>query len=224
MDQQTLVYLVWLIPLLPLTAFFLIMLFTRGHDRLSHTIAIGAMTLSLIFAQIVFWSTVAERLARSCDAGCRGRTCRRNAVGHRGAFGRNASGAEMAEHGSPAFIESSIPWLPQGLNTLNMGVLVDPLTAVMLFMVPLACLMIFIYSVGYSNFNKKHDAHDQPGFPPHKGREPMYSRFFAFLSLFAGAMLTLVVADNLLMLFIGWEVMGLCSYSADRVLVRPHLS
>src|SRR4030065_171729 len=44
------------------------------------------------------------------------------------------------------------------------------------------------------------------------GGEPMYSRFFAFLSLFAAAMLTLVVADNLLLLFIGWEVMGLCSY------------
>jgi NADH-quinone oxidoreductase subunit L len=212
MDQQTLVYLVWLIPLLPLTAFFLIMLFTRGHDRLSHTIAIGAMTLSLIFAQIVFWSALSQSGTHEAAASA-------TAVEH--AAETPAATAETVtaeahntegEHGSPAFIESSIPWLPQGLNTLNMGVLVDPLTAVMLFMVPLACLMIFIYSVGYSNFNKKHDAHDQPGFPPHKGREPMYSRFFAFLSLFAGAMLTLVVADNLLMLFIGWEVMGLCSY------------
>jgi NADH-quinone oxidoreductase subunit L len=177
MNEQTLVYLVWLIPLLPLTAFFLIMLFTRGRDRLSHTIAIGAMAISFILAQIVFWNVI-------------------------------GNGEELAAHP----IEMSIPWLPQGFNTLNMGVLVDPLTAVMLFMVPLACLMIFIYSVGYSNFNKKPDAHDQPGFPPHQGREPMYSRFFAFLSLFAGAMLTLVVADNLLLLFIGWEVMGLCSY------------
>ncbi len=40
----------------------------------------------------------------------------------------------------------------------------------------------------------------------------MYSRFFAFISLFAFGMLTLVVSDNLLLLFVGWEIMGLCSY------------
>ncbi len=177
MDKQTLVYLVWLIPLLPLLAFFVISLLTRGRDRLSHLIAIGAMALSFIFAQVIFWSVI-------------------------------GNGEQLAVEP----ISMSIPWLPQGTATLNMGVLVDPLTAIMLFMVPLTCLMIFIYSVGYSNFNKKPDAHDKAGFPPHNGREPLYSRFFAWLSLFAGAMLILVVADNLLMLFIGWEVMGLCSY------------
>jgi NADH-quinone oxidoreductase subunit L len=177
MNEQTLVTFVWLIPLLPLLAFFTIMLFTRGRDRLSHTIAIGAMAISFVLAQIIFWNVI-------------------------------GNGEELAAHP----IEMSIPWLPQGLNTLRMGVLVDPLTAAMLFMVPIACLMIIFYSVGYSNFNKKPDPHDQPGFPPHRGREPLYSRFFAFLSLFAGAMLTLVVADNLLLLFIGWEIMGLCSY------------
>ncbi len=93
-----------------------------------------------------------------------------------------------------------------------MGVLVDPLTAAMLFFVPLTCLMIFIYSVGYHNFGKPVDAHDEPGSPAHNGVEPMYSRFFAFLSLFAFGMLTLVVADNLLLMFVGWEIMGLCSY------------
>src|SRR5512143_2418944 len=177
MNEQTLVTFVWLIPLLPLLAFFTLMLFTRGRDRLSHTVAIGAMLISFVLAQIVFWNVI-------------------------------GNGEELAAHP----ITMSIPWLPQGMNTLNMGVLVDPLTAAMLFMVPLACLMIFIYSVGYGNFNKQRDPHDVPGFPPHRGREPLYSRFFAFLSLFAGAMLTLVVADNLLLLFIGWEIMGLCSY------------
>ncbi len=42
--------------------------------------------------------------------------------------------------------------------------------------------------------------------------EPMYSRFFAFISLFAFGMFTLVVSDNLLTLYVGWEIMGLCSY------------
>ncbi|MCY4106590.1 MAG: proton-conducting transporter membrane subunit [Chloroflexi bacterium] len=87
-----------------------------------------------------------------------------------------------------------IAWMDSGTEPFMMGVLVDPLTAVMLIMVPIAVLMIFIYSVGYM-------AHD-----------PRQARFFALISLFAAAMLTLVVADNLLLLFVGWEVMGLCSY------------
>ncbi|MBI5669973.1 MAG: NADH-quinone oxidoreductase subunit L [Chloroflexi bacterium] len=98
------------------------------------------------------------------------------------------------EHLGETVYGSSVPWLATGTTSFNMGVLVDPLTTVMLVMVPLACTMIFIYSIGYM-------AHD-----------PRQARFFALISLFAGAMLTLVVADNLLLLFVGWEVMGLCSY------------
>jgi NADH-quinone oxidoreductase subunit L len=90
---------------------------------------------------------------------------------------------------------SDVAWMDLGSSQLNIGVLVDPLTVVMLFMVPLAITMIMIYSVGYM-------AHD-----------PRKERFLGYMSLFAGAMLTLVVADNLLLLFIGWEVMGFCSYS-----------
>ncbi len=90
--------------------------------------------------------------------------------------------------------ESSIAWMDTGNTTFNLGVLADPLNTIMLIMVPIAVLCIFIYSIGYM-------AHD-----------PRQSRFFAYISLFAGAMLTLVVADNLLLLFVGWEVMGMCSY------------
>jgi NADH-quinone oxidoreductase subunit L len=86
--------------------------------------------------------------------------------------------------------------------------------------------VIFIYSVGYQNFGQPKGDHDKPGLPPHgatvvdenghKHRvpsiEPMYSRFFAFLSLFAFGMYVLVVSNNLLTLFVGWEIMGLCSY------------
>jgi NADH-quinone oxidoreductase subunit L len=90
---------------------------------------------------------------------------------------------------------SQLDWLDVGRYTFRIGVLVDPLTAYMLLMVPLACLLIFIYSVGYMRGDRYN------------------SRFFAYLSLFAGAMLTLTLADNLLLLFVGWEVMGFCSYS-----------
>jgi len=90
---------------------------------------------------------------------------------------------------------SQLDWLKLGPETFRIGVMVDPLTAYMLLMVPLACLLIFIYSLGYMR------------------GDPHNSRFFAYLSLFSGAMLTLVLADNMLLLFIGWEVMGFCSYS-----------
>ncbi len=91
-------------------------------------------------------------------------------------------------------LESAVTWMSTGTFSFEMGVLVDPFTVTMLIMVPIAVLCIFIYSIGYM-------AHD-----------PRQARFFSLISLFAGAMLTLVVADNLLLLFVGWEVMGLCSY------------
>ncbi|MGD1996257.1 MAG: proton-conducting transporter membrane subunit [Anaerolineae bacterium] len=102
--------------------------------------------------------------------------------------------------GEHAFDESiSIPWLSAGVERLGLGVYIDPAAAVMLFMVPLVCMMIFIYSVGYMNF----------GTPQ---VDPRYSRFFCYLALFATGMLGLVVFNNLLALFIFWEIMGTCSY------------
>ncbi len=101
----------------------------------------------------------------------------------------------------------SLPWLPTGETVFRMGVAVDAVTAVMLFMVGFVLTMIFIYSHGYMTF---------PGYLDPAlntdGLDPRYSRFFAYISLFATGMLGLVVADNLLMLFIFWEIMGLCSY------------
>ncbi|NUQ36705.1 MAG: NADH-quinone oxidoreductase subunit L [Caldilineales bacterium] len=111
----------------------------------------------------------------------------------------------------PEFIEHpfdvAVPWLPTGTTLFSMGVTVDAVTAGMLFMVGFVLAMIFIYSSGYMTF------------PGHlaaalnkDGLDPRYSRFFAYISLFATGMLGLVVANNLLMLFIFWEIMGLCSY------------
>ncbi len=166
-----------LIPLPPILAFFLIVLFTNRSNRISHSIAVGGMFLSWLLAMVVFiWAITTPDLGQHPFA-------------------------------------LSIPWLPTGTTALSMGVLIDPLAAVTLFFVAWTCLAIFVYSVGYHNFGQKRDPEDRPGLPPHAGGiEPMYARFFAFISLFAFGMLTLVVSDNLLLLFIGWEIMGLCSY------------
>jgi NADH-quinone oxidoreductase subunit L len=85
-------------------------------------------------------------------------------------------------------------WFQVGNEWLKLGWMLDPLTAVMLMMVTLVGLLIFIYSVGYM-------AHDEN-----------FTRFFCFLSLFAGAMLGVIIANSLLLLFICWEIVGLTSY------------
>jgi NADH-quinone oxidoreductase subunit L len=85
-------------------------------------------------------------------------------------------------------------WFDFGATALRMGWLLDPLTGVMIAMVSFIGLLIFIYSLGYM-------AHD-----------PNAGRFFGFLSLFAAAMLGLVISNSLLLLFICWELVGLASY------------
>ncbi len=89
---------------------------------------------------------------------------------------------------------SAFSWFPTGKTSLEIGFMVDPLTAAMLAMVTTVCLMIFIYSQGYMHGDR------------------LYSRFFAYISLFTTGMLGLVIADNFLLAFISWEIMGLCSY------------
>ena len=88
----------------------------------------------------------------------------------------------------------NFPWLQYGNEWLKLGWMLDPLTAVMLVMVTFVGLLIFIYSTGYM-------AHDQN-----------FTRFFCFLSLFAAAMLGVVIANSLLLLFMCWELVGLTSY------------
>ena len=85
-------------------------------------------------------------------------------------------------------------WFEIGTSALELGWVLDPLTAVMLVMVTFVGLLIFIYSTGYM-------AHDENS-----------TRFFCFLSLFAAAMLGLVISNSLLLLFMCWEVVGLASY------------
>jgi len=82
----------------------------------------------------------------------------------------------------------------EGGITIHLGLMVDSLTAVMLIVVTLVSLMVQIYSQGYM--------HGDPG----------YHRYFAFMSLFTASMLGLVLADNLLFVYVFWEMVGLCSY------------
>jgi len=92
-------------------------------------------------------------------------------------------------------VEIKTRWLEvPGELFIEAGVLIDPLSAVMLFVVTFVALLVMIYSIGYM--------HGDPGF----------SVFFAYLSLFSCSMLGLVLSNNYFMIFMFWELVGLCSY------------
>ena len=85
-------------------------------------------------------------------------------------------------------------WISSGGFTANWSIKIDPLSSIMLVVVTFVSALVHIYSIGYMS-------HD-----PHK------PRFMSYLSLFTFSMLALVVSDNFLQLFFGWEGVGLCSY------------
>src|SRR5213592_3133739 len=85
-------------------------------------------------------------------------------------------------------------WFTFGEQALRLGFVLDPLAAAMLVMISLVGLCIFVFSVGYMADDKN------------------FTRFFAYLSFFSGAMLGVVIANSLLFLFVCWELVGLASY------------
>ncbi len=149
------VHLLWLIPALPLLAAGISALTPRSGRRLSATLAIGALSISLLL---------------SCAA------------------------LVTALRDPSAHLTHNFAWFDLGYTAVQLGFLLDPLTALMCVMVTFVGLLIFIFSTGYMH------------------EDANFTRFFCFLSLFAAAMLGLLVANSLLLLFICWELVGLASY------------
>jgi NADH-quinone oxidoreductase subunit L len=85
-------------------------------------------------------------------------------------------------------------WLTSGDTTFQVGFLIDKLTATMMLVVTFVSLMVHIYTIGYME------------------EDPGYQRFFSYISLFTFSMLMLVMANNFMQLFFGWEAVGLVSY------------
>jgi NADH-quinone oxidoreductase subunit L len=93
-----------------------------------------------------------------------------------------------------SFNGSVYTWLSSGGVRLEIGFLIDPLTTLMMIVVTFVSLMVHVYTIGYM------------------AEDPGYQRFFAYISLFTFSMLMLVMANNFLQLFFGWEAVGLVSY------------
>lgn len=93
-----------------------------------------------------------------------------------------------------AFNQNVYTWMVTGSVSFNVGFMIDSLTALMMSVVTFVSLMVHIYTIGYM-----------------KG-DPGYQRFFAYISLFTFSMLMLVMSNNFMQLFFGWEAVGLVSY------------
>ena len=104
------------------------------------------------------------------------------ALGHAEPFGEHGAGLTIYE------------WIPAGDFTVELGFFVDSLTACLLIVVTTVGMLVHVYSIGYM------------------GHDPGYWRFFAYLNLFMFSMLLLVLADSWLVVFVAWELVGLCSY------------
>jgi NADH-quinone oxidoreductase subunit L len=115
-------------------------------------------------------------------------------VGSTGASLLIALGIFVQAAGGATLNWDAYVWIPAGEFQATVGFLVDPLSAVMMLVVTFVGFLIHVYSVGYM--------HGDPGYP----------RFFTYLNLFMTSMLFLVLANNYLLMFLGWEGVGLCSY------------
>jgi len=160
---------IWLIPLFPLaTALVMLLIGWRLANRVVSLLCVGSVFVSFVYAL----------------------------------------GAALQLVAYPAeqrvFEKILFEWVPAGAFhtatgklgnfVADWGLLLDPLSAVMILMVTGVGFLIHFYSIGYM------------------GHEGGYSRFFGYMNLFMFSMLTLVLANNLLLMFVGWEGVGLCSY------------
>ncbi|HEX5690121.1 MAG TPA: NADH-quinone oxidoreductase subunit L, partial [Roseiflexaceae bacterium] len=180
----------WLIPLLPLLGFAIITLTPiRANKAASGWLAIALMVVATVIA-LGIGLEVAQGVHVAPDG-----TAEVMAAEEHAAPAEGAAGEEESFAFPEANIVQTVRWAPAGGDaSFTMGYYIDPAVAAMLVMVTIASTCIHLFSLGYM-------AHD--------GRQ---SRFFSFISLFTSAMLLMVLSSNLLLFFMAWEVMGLCSY------------
>jgi NADH-quinone oxidoreductase subunit L len=150
-----LVELAWLIPVLPLSTFFVIALGGRRAPLRGASLGILSVGVSWVISAILFFQFLTE---------------------------------------STSAYEASTTWIDLGSFHVELGMSVDGLAAMMFLVVTTVSLLVHVYSVAYMD------------------HEPRFTWYFAALSLFTGSMLTLVIANNLFQMLVGWELVGVCSY------------
>ena len=192
--------------LIPLAAFAIEAIFIRQLKRVNAYLATGAIGLSCLLSLIGFVDYAIESNFFSHHAESAA------SEAEQGAGAEHGEGAEEATHHQPLVWSGSVDWVILGgaaaatnagnIGTASakpdlvvpLGIAIDNLSALMFLMVTFIATLIHIYSMGYM--------HDDPRYP----------RFFTYLSLFCFSMLGLVASSNVFMIFIFWELVGVCSY------------
>ena len=174
----------WIIPAIPAVSFALILLFGKRVPGRGAGIGIAAVGASFVLSIVA----VIQWIDRVDSA--TGHSEGLRALG-RGVF------AQAEGHGEVAVqpVISTITWWESGLVKFTLGTRVDGLVVMMLFVVTLISLLVHVYSVAYMR------------------EEVRFTHYYAMLSLFTASMLLLVVADNTLVMLVGWEGVGLCSFA-----------
>ncbi len=174
----------WIIPALPAVSFLLILFFGKRMPLRGAEIGIGAVGTSFVLSVVAAFQWI-DRVE--------------SATGHSeglGALGRGLF-AGPAHEAEPVVqpVVHAITWWQNGSIDFTVGTRVDGLVVMMLFVVTLISLLVHVYSVAYMR------------------EEIRFTHYYAMLSLFTASMLLLVVADNTLVLLVGWEGVGLCSFA-----------
>src|SRR5918996_3165604 len=168
----------WIIPLLPALGFVVVLLFGKHLPRKGAEVAVASVGASFVLACIV----LVQWIQRVDDAPAHGAL--------RG-FGRALL---PSQESGVAAVDRSFTWWQNGNVKFGVGIHIDGLAVMMLFMVTLVSLLVHVYSTKYMEGDRR------------------YTHYFALLNLFTASMLLLVVADNTLELLVGWELVGLCSF------------
>jgi NADH-quinone oxidoreductase subunit L len=175
----------WLIPAIPAVSFVLILFFGKHLPKKGTELGIAAVGASFILSCVAVyqWVDRVETASGGKESGLR-------------ALGRGVFGVEGG-HGEAVVtpVVHHFTWWQNGGIDFGVGIRMDGLAVMMCFVVTLISLLVHIYSLAYLRGDVR------------------YTHYYAMLSLFTAAMLTLVVADNTLMLLVGWEGVGLCSFA-----------
>jgi NADH-quinone oxidoreductase subunit L len=178
----------WLIPVIPAVAFAIIILFGKRLPMGGSEVGIASMVASTVLAAGVAYQWI-QRVHEVDSA---------SGSSHSiiGSFGRSIM--PMAETGeSLKYVEPVIKtwtWWQSGSVEFTIGQHIDGLSVMLLLLVAFITLLVQIYSLEYLRGDRR------------------YTHFFAALTLFSAGMLTMVIADNMVQLILGWEIMGLCSF------------
>ena len=177
----------WLVPLIPALSFVVILLFGKRFPRQGSEVGIAAVGASFVLV---------VRRARPVDQPGPATPRTRTASARRSARSAAASAASAPRAATRRCCPSSTT--SRGSRTrackLTVGIQIDGLAVMMMFVVTLISLLVHVYSLEYMRGDRR------------------FTHFYAALSLFTASMLLLVVADNTLQMLVGWELVGLCSF------------